>query len=155
APARDPAARARPGRAVVRRHIAGAPAPGGAAGGRVTLGLVLAFGLALGWIPLYVFRAEVTQDALRYYSAVERRGGGRTPLLVAAHVTLACLLVSRSEPPLWRATIGAGLFVTATAFWFWARLQIGPLRAKRLPIEPPRRFRRDGAFGIVRNPLYF
>ena len=121
----------------------------------MTFGLVLAFGLALGWIPLYVFRAEVTKDSLRYYSAVERRWVRWTPILVAVHVTLACILVSRSEPPLWRATIGAGLFVAATAFWFWARLQIGPLRTKRLPIEPPRRFRRDGAFGLVRNPLYF
>ena len=78
-----------------------------------------------------------------------------TPILVAVHVTLACILVSRSEPPLWRATAGAGLFVAGAAFWFWARLQIGPLRTTRLPDEPPIRFRRDGAFGIVRNPLYF
>ena len=121
----------------------------------MTLGLVLAFGLALGWIPLYVFRTEAWSVSLQHYSGVERRSVQWTPVVFAVHVTLGCILVSRSEPSLWRATAGAGLFVVGAAFWFWARLQIGPLRTTRLPDEPPIRFRRDGAFGIVRNPLYF
>ena len=121
----------------------------------MTLGLLLAFGLALGWIPLYVFRTEAMQAALRHYSGDERRSILWSPVVVAVHVTLACILVSRSDPPLWRAIAGAGLFLAAVTFWFWARLQISPLRTKRLPDQPPIRVRCDGAFGIVRNPLYF
>ena len=40
-------------------------------------------------------------------------------------------------------------------FWFWARAMIGPFNQRRLPDEPPLRFRNDGAFGVVRNRLYF
>jgi protein-S-isoprenylcysteine O-methyltransferase Ste14 len=118
------------------------------------LGLVLAAAFTLGWIPLYVYRAESMQEALPHYSASERRWVRLSPAIVAAHMTLGCILVSVAEPPPWRAAAGAALFAAGVAFWFWARHQIGPLRVTRLPDEPPRQFRRDGAFGIVRNPLF-
>jgi protein-S-isoprenylcysteine O-methyltransferase Ste14 len=119
------------------------------------LGLFLAIGFGLGWIPLYVFRAEATRQALPRYSVAERRWVVLTPMLCAAHATLACVLVSLADPPPWRAALGAALFAGGVAFWFRARIQIGPLRATRLPDEPPAELRRDGAFGLVRNPLYF
>ena len=117
-------------------------------------GLVLALAFALGWIPLYVYRAEATLDALPYYSASERRWVELSPAVIGAHVALASILLSLAEPPRWRIALGAVLLVTGEAFWFWARAQIGPLRVTRLPDQPPPQLRRDGPFGLVRNPLY-
>lgn len=119
------------------------------------LGLALAVVFALGWIPLYVYRVEARGEALPHYSAAERRWVNLSPAVVATHVTLGCILVSIAEPPLWRAAAGVALFTCGVAFWFWARAQIGPLRVTRLPDEPPRQLQCDGAFGIVRNPLFF
>jgi protein-S-isoprenylcysteine O-methyltransferase Ste14 len=78
-----------------------------------------------------------------------------TPAIVGAHATLGCILVSLSDPPPWRAACGAALFGAGVAFWFRARVQIGPLRVTRLPVEAPATLRRDGPFGLVRNPLFF
>jgi protein-S-isoprenylcysteine O-methyltransferase Ste14 len=117
-------------------------------------GALLAAIFGLGWIPLFAFRAESMSDALPYYAAAERRWVKLSPAIVATHVTLSCLLVSLSEPPPWRAALGVSCFVIALAFWFWARAQIGPLRATRLPEDRPRELRRDGPFALVRNPLY-
>lgn len=120
------------------------------------LGIALAVAFGLGWIPLFVFRAEAMQDALPYYSGGERRWVQLTPLVIAAHVTFACLVVSVTEPlPPARVLLGVAVFIAGAAFWFWGRRQIGPLRRTRLPDEPPGALRRDGAFGLVRNPLYF
>lgn len=119
------------------------------------LGPLLAIGFALGWIPLYVFRTEAIPDALPHYSASEQRWIVLGAALCAAHGTLGCILVSLADPPPWRAALGAALFAAGVAFWFRARAQIGPLRVTRLPDEPPVELRRDGAFGLVRNPLYF
>lgn len=116
--------------------------------------LVLAFVFALGWVPLFVYRAEAMRDALPYYSAEERFWVKLTPVILAAHMTLACLLLSLSEPPPWRAVIGLLLFAASVAFWFWARTQIGPLRMTRLPDQQPLALHRDGPFAVVRNPLY-
>jgi protein-S-isoprenylcysteine O-methyltransferase Ste14 len=119
------------------------------------LGPVLAAVFALGWIPLYAYRAEAMHDALPHYAGAERRWVKLSPVVVAAHVTLACIAVSVTEPPAWRAALGVALFAAGVSFWFWGRLQIGPLRVTRLPDQPPLALRRDGAFALVRNPLYF
>jgi protein-S-isoprenylcysteine O-methyltransferase Ste14 len=119
------------------------------------LGLLLALLFALGWIPLYAWRAEAMQAALPHYAGAERRWVRLTPTVIGTHVTLACLTVSLSDPSRWRAALGAALFAAGVAFWFWGRRQIGPLRVTRLPDQPPLALRRDGAFGLVRNPLYF
>jgi len=118
------------------------------------LGLLLALVFALGWIPLWVFRAERVTAALPYYSAAERSWVRYAPAIVAGHTGIACVLLSLRSPPLWRAAVGLILFVAAIGFWFWARAQIGPLRVTRLPDQPPPVLRRDGPFGLVRNPLY-
>ena len=60
----------------------------------MTLGLVLAFGLALGWIPLYVFRTEAWSVSLQHYSGVERRSVQWTPVVFAVHVTLGACCVA-------------------------------------------------------------
>ena len=118
-------------------------------------GLLLAFGFALGWLPLYVYRTEAMRDALPYYSAAERRWMWLSPTLVALHMTLASILVSFTDPPPGRTAIAIAVFAAGIAFWFWARAQIGPLHTTRRPDEPPRQLRCDGPFGLVRNPLYF
>ena len=119
------------------------------------LGLALAVGFAAAWIPLYVYRAESVRDALAYYTANERRWVRVTPVIIAAHATLGCVLVSISDPSLWRAAGGVALCLSGIAFWFRARVQIGPLRLTRLPVDAPMTLHRDGAFGLVRNPLFF
>lgn len=119
------------------------------------VGPALSVVFALGWIPLYVYRAESRQEALGHYAGAERRWVKLTPVVVSAHATVGCILVSFSDPPPWRAACGAAVFVAGVAFWFRARAQIGPLRVTRLPDEPPATLRRDGAFGLVRNPLSF
>lgn len=120
------------------------------------LAIALSVLFALGWIPLFFFRAESLQEALPYYSAAERRWVWLTPAMVATHATLAAIAVSYTAPlPWWRAGLGVAVFGAGIAFWFWGRRQIGPLGRTRLPDEPPGELRRDGAFGLVRNPLYF
>jgi protein-S-isoprenylcysteine O-methyltransferase Ste14 len=120
----------------------------------MTLGMLMAVAFAIGWIPFYRFRAESMRDALPYYRGSERRWVQLSPALFAIHMTLASLLLSVSSPPRWRAGLGTARFAAALAFWLWARRQIGPWQTTRLPDDPPRRLRRDGAFGVVRNPLY-
>jgi protein-S-isoprenylcysteine O-methyltransferase Ste14 len=120
------------------------------------LSVVLGVAFGLGWIPLFVFRTEALQQALPYYSAGERRWVRATPVIVATHVTIACVATSLTAPlPPWRVGLGVALFCSGVAFWFWGRLQIGPLRLTRLPDQAPDALRRNGAFGLVRNPLYF
>ena len=117
--------------------------------------IVLGALFGLGWVPFFAFRAETMTTALPYYSGMERFWVRIGPLVVALHVTLACGLVSATDPlPRLRTVIGVAMFVGALAFWHRARTQIGPLHRRRLPDEPPPTLRRDGPFGIVRNPLY-
>ncbi len=118
------------------------------------LGPTLALVFALGWIPLFVYRAEAMAEALPHYSPPERLWVRVTPAVVAVHMTLACLFVSTGAFPLWRAAVALVLFVAATVFWMVARAQIGPLRITRLPDQAPSTLRRTGPFGVVRNPLY-
>lgn len=111
---------------------------------------------ALGWVPLYLARAENAGEALPFYSAAERLWVRLAPACVSVHITAACLFLSFSAPvPHWRACLSVLVFALGVGFWFWGRVSIGPLRVTRLPDEAPVRLRRDGAFGLVRHPLYF
>ncbi len=116
---------------------------------------VLALIFAVGWVPLFVFRAESRRASLPSYAGAERRWVQVTPVLLGMHVTAACLTINltASVSP-WSAALAALTFMAAIAFWFWGRVLIGPLRVQRLPYEPPRQLHRRGAFGIVRHPLY-
>jgi protein-S-isoprenylcysteine O-methyltransferase Ste14 len=119
-------------------------------------GVLLACIFALGWLPLLVFRVESVVAALPHYERWERVWVYVTMVLLSAHVTIACVCLSAMPTVSWgRAAVALALFAAAIGFWFWGRAQIGPLRLTRLPDEPPLRLRRDGAFGLVRHPLYF
>jgi protein-S-isoprenylcysteine O-methyltransferase Ste14 len=118
-------------------------------------GLTLALGFAAGWIPLYVFRAETRRHALPLYTPNERLWVGLSPITVALHVSAACLTLSLTPTvAVWRALLAATLFAAGVGFWLWARAIIAPFGVRRLPDEPPPALRKDGPFGLVRNPLY-
>ncbi|MBI4517697.1 MAG: isoprenylcysteine carboxylmethyltransferase family protein [Deltaproteobacteria bacterium] len=120
------------------------------------VGVVVAMVFALGWLPLHFFRAEAVAEALPFYDRRERWWVRFSVTIISLHVSAACVTLSwLPVVPLGRAVLGLTVFGAAIAFWFWGRVQIGPLRRTRLPDEPPHRLRRDGAFGIVRHPLYF
>jgi protein-S-isoprenylcysteine O-methyltransferase Ste14 len=120
------------------------------------MGALLAAVFALGWIPLYVCRAEGWTEALPSYRGAERFWVCVTPALLATHMTAACVLLNVvPEPASWSVGLGVAIFAAAIGFWFWGRVLIGPLRVRRLPNESPLQLRRDGAFGIVRHPMYF
>jgi protein-S-isoprenylcysteine O-methyltransferase Ste14 len=121
----------------------------------VTLPALLAAAFTLGWLPLFVFRSETVSEAFPAYGSGERFWVLATPALIAAHVALSCHLVgSRAQIPAGRAALSLLLFAAGVGFWLWARRTIGPLRVRRHPDQPPARLRRDGPFGLVRNPLY-
>ena len=118
--------------------------------------LVLGLIFSLGWIPCFVFRTESATAAWSRLTPEERLWVVLAPTVITVHLTLACLTVSLApEVAPWRAVAGLTFFGAGMAFWFWARSMIGPLHLRRLPDDPPPRLRRDGAFGLVRNPLYF
>lgn len=120
------------------------------------IGAGLAVIFALGWLLLFAYRPENFNEALPSYRGGERFWVFATPTLMAAHVTVSCVVLNwLPPPPLWSIVLGMGLFAGSIAFWFWGRVLIGPLRVRRLPDEPPLQLRRDGAFGIVRHPMYF
>jgi len=121
----------------------------------MTLGVALTVVYTLGLASLYFLRAESLSDALPVYTAAERWSVIVTPILIGLHVTLACVIVSELPAvPGWAAALSLLVFFCGLVFWVWARTQIGPVRISRRPDEPPRRLRRDGPFGLVRNPLY-
>jgi len=120
------------------------------------VGLVLAVVFTIGWIPAFVYRTEELAAALPEYDDTERRWSYATPVLLATHCTLSCAMVSVADPiSLWSAGIGLAVYGTAVVFWLSGRALISPLRVRRLPNVPPPQLRCDGAFGVVRHPLYF
>jgi protein-S-isoprenylcysteine O-methyltransferase Ste14 len=122
----------------------------------VTLGIVLSLIFGLGWLPLFLFRAESLGEALPSYRGSERFWVLAAPVILATHVTASCLVLTLTQAiPIARAVISVFLFAAGVAFWLWARAKIGPVSIRRLPDQPPERLRRDGPFGLVRNPLYF
>ena len=120
------------------------------------LGQLLALVFTIAWVPLFFIRAEKLGDAFPFYSRAERRAAIFAPTILTIHMALACFLMSlMPSVSTLRAVLGASIVACGIGFWVWARSAIGPLRVRRLPTEPPLRFRRDGPFAIVRNPLYF
>jgi protein-S-isoprenylcysteine O-methyltransferase Ste14 len=116
---------------------------------------LLSLAYALEWAVLFYFRVESRRESLPFYARAERLAVNLTPVILSLHVTLACILLGEDPPPAGLAlTAGIAVDLAAVGFWFWGRSLIGPLRLRRLPQEPPLEFRRDGAFGLVRHPLY-
>jgi protein-S-isoprenylcysteine O-methyltransferase Ste14 len=123
----------------------------------MTVGAILAVVYTIGWIPLYWIRAESLQAALIQYGQNEGIAAVSTSVAVSVHVTLSCLtLCFTNEPiPLWSAGLMILIYGAGLAYWVAARRLIAPLDVRRLPEEAPVELCRHGAFGLVRNPLYF
>ncbi|MGD9765705.1 MAG: isoprenylcysteine carboxylmethyltransferase family protein [Candidatus Binatia bacterium] len=120
--------------------------------------VAVALGVLLGaaWIPLFLFRAENLLASLPYYTAAERYWVRLAPFTLSAHATLGSALVSVTDPlPPSRVLVALLVLAFGVAFWLWGRRQIMPLGERRLPDDRPTVLRRDGAFGLVRNPCYF
>jgi protein-S-isoprenylcysteine O-methyltransferase Ste14 len=116
---------------------------------------LLAVVYAAGWVLIFVFRVESRRESLPFYGRAERLAVNLAPLVLSLHATAACVLFANEPPPSGAALTAAGaLYLGAMGFWFWGRRMIGPLRLRRLPQQPPLEFRRDGAFRLVRHPLY-
>ncbi len=121
----------------------------------MTIGVVLGLVFGLGWVPMFLFRAEALFAALPAYTRRERFWVQLTPVVLTVHMTAACVAINLTPGVSARSAACALMtFGAAIAFWFWGRLMIGPLRVRPLPDEPPRQFHRGGAFGLVRHPLY-
>lgn len=118
------------------------------------LGGALAIVLTAGWIPMFWFRVERFKTARPFYSGAERTWTWLAPTLLGAHVSATCITLNLVAVSALPAALTLAIFVAAVGFWFWGRIQIGPLGRTRLPDEPPQTLRRDGAFGIVRHPTY-
>ena len=117
--------------------------------------IVLGVIFGVGWLLIFALRAESMGAALPYYSAPERFWVRAAPLVLALHVTLACAYVSTLQAvPRLRGALGIALYAAALLFWLRARVQIAPLDRRPLPDDAPPTLRRDGPFGLVRNPLY-
>jgi protein-S-isoprenylcysteine O-methyltransferase Ste14 len=122
----------------------------------VSNGLLLAGLFTLGWIPHFVYRTEALTEAFESYSRSERCWVIAAPSIIAAHTATSCITLSLAATiPPWRAALSVVVFTSGVAFWLWGRRAIAPYDTRRLPDEPPIEFRRDGPFGLVRNPLYF
>lgn len=122
----------------------------------MSLGWLLAVVFTAGWVAIYLSRAEEIGQALLVYTAAEKVSTITTTVLVSLHMVAGCTLLSL-EPrlPVSRALLALVVYMSGIGFWFWGRMLIGPLRVRRMPDDLPLVFRRDGAFGIVRHPLYF
>lgn len=122
----------------------------------MTLGNLLAMVFTLGWVPMFLYRTEDVSEAFPSYDRGERIWTVVTPAVLSMHVGASCFILSTvAPPPIWRVLLSVALYAAGVSFWFWARRAISPLNVRRLPDEPPPRLRRDGPFGMVRNPLYF
>ncbi len=119
-------------------------------------GLLLAGLFTLGWIPHFIFRTEALTHAFESYSRSERFWVIAAPTTIGLHTALSCIALSLTPTvPAIRALSSVALFAGGVTFWLWGRRAIAPYDTRRLPDQPPLEFRRDGPFGLVRNPLYF
>jgi protein-S-isoprenylcysteine O-methyltransferase Ste14 len=121
----------------------------------MTGAIVVAIVFTLGLIPLFVFRTEPVVRALEIITPKERLSWRLAVAMLTLHMTLCCVLIAVEPLVPLRTLVGASIFLGGMAFWFWGRRAIGPVRDRRTPNQPPRAFRDDGPFGVVRNPLNF
>jgi protein-S-isoprenylcysteine O-methyltransferase Ste14 len=114
----------------------------------------LALLLAVTWGVVFLFRTESLRGALPVYDRAERFWVVFTPAVLTVHFTIFGVnLTTGGSLAVWRGVVGTLVFLTGIGVWFGGRMAVGPVRVRRLPDEPPLRFRRDGLFGTVRNPL--
>lgn len=118
------------------------------------IGPILTAIYTAGWILLYVVRPESMTDSLPRYRRGERVAAVSSTVIMSLHISLSCMAPLRHPPALAAAAASIVVFAAGVGFWFWARRLISPLNVRRRPDQAPRELVRDGAFGIVRNPLY-
>jgi protein-S-isoprenylcysteine O-methyltransferase Ste14 len=122
----------------------------------MTGAMILAVLFTVALVPLFVFRTEPVTRTLEVVTPKERMSWRMAVAALTLHMTLCCVLIAHvTNLGLVRTTAGGIMFATGMSFWLWGRRAIGPLRKRRTPDQPPLRFRDDGPFGLVRNPLYF
>jgi protein-S-isoprenylcysteine O-methyltransferase Ste14 len=122
----------------------------------MTKGHALAILFAVGWLPVLRLRAETWNAALPEYEPGERVWVVASFAILTFHFTFGCVSASAARDiALWQALASAGVFIAGMGVWLWGRRGIGPIGRRRVPSESPSEFRRDGAFALVRNPMYF
>ena len=120
----------------------------------MTTGYALALLFAAGWLPVLRLRAETWGDALPEYEPGERVWVVASFVILTTHFTLGCMAATAAPITVWRALASAAVFVGGMGVWLWGRSGIGPIGVRRVPSQSPGEFRRDGAFAVVRNPMY-
>jgi protein-S-isoprenylcysteine O-methyltransferase Ste14 len=121
----------------------------------MTGGHALAILFTAGWLVVLAFRGETWRAALPEYESDERVWVVVSFTILTIHFTVGCLTAwAAPHIPIWRVFAGATVFVAGMGVWLWGRSGIGPLGTRRVPSQSPAEFRRDGAFGLVRNPMY-
>lgn len=121
----------------------------------MTIGYALALLFTVGWIPVFVFRGETWSGALPEYEPDERIWVVLSFAILTAHFAFGCYSATATAGiPGWRVLASAAVFLAGVCVWLWGRSGIGPLSVRRLPSQSPSEFRRDGAFALVRNPMY-
>ena len=114
----------------------------------------LALLLVVAWSVVFFFRTESWRRALPAYDRAERFWVVCTPVALSVHFSVFGASLAGGAPVgMWRGIVGALVFAFGIGLWLSGRIAVGPLRVRRLPDDPPLRFRRDGPFGAVRNPL--
>lgn len=114
----------------------------------------LALLLVVAWGVVFFFRTESLRGALPVYGRAERFWVVFTPAVLTVHFSVFGTSLAAGEPVgTWRGLVGALVFTAGIGLWFCGRRAVGPVRIRRMPDDPPVRFRRDGPFGAVRNPL--
>lgn len=120
----------------------------------MSLGARLAVVFTVGWVPVFLVRTERFLDAAPVLTAAERFASVVSVASMAIHISLGCNRLVAEGTSVVPALASLVVYASGLGLWFWGRAQISSVWVKRMPQEPPLRLRRDGAFGIVRHPLY-
>ncbi|HYD48885.1 MAG TPA: isoprenylcysteine carboxylmethyltransferase family protein [Terriglobales bacterium] len=120
--------------------------------------MMLEFAVALfftfGWMVLFVFRTEDLGETLPALTPGERWVSYGMIAAISVNTALGCIVITNMQISAIGAFFGVLVYGLGIGLWFWGRTQICPIGTKRVPNAAPMRFRRDGAFGLVRHPLY-
>lgn len=120
----------------------------------MTFGRFLAILFTAGWVPVFFCRTEQLSDAMPELTRAERLATIVSVVTMSLHMALGCSLAAYDMVPTWRGSIALIVYGAGIGLWFWGRSQISPFAMRRRPDEPPLELRQDGAFGLVRHPLY-
>lgn len=120
----------------------------------MTLEIAITLVFIFGWLAVFVFRTEALSETLPALTSSERWVSYGMIAANSVNMTLGCMLITSAHVSLTTAMLGVIVYGLGIGLWFWGRTQICPLQTRRRPKQPPLRLRRDGAFGLVRHPLY-